>query len=74
MYWNLEVKLIVDILRIYDLSVGGFIRKLTTGFILNWSATSWSFSLLFMQYDTYGMMQILAAEIRLFMRRIFAYS
>ena len=30
-----EAKLIVDISRIYELSVGGFIRKLTIGFILN---------------------------------------
>jgi len=62
---HLEAKLIVDISRTYDLSDVGFIIELTTGFTLNWSAAIGAFSLFFMQYGTYGMMQMLAAEIRL---------
>ena len=57
MYGHLEAKPIVDISQIYDLTVGIFIKKLTTGFKLNWSTTNWSFSPLFMLFDTYEMMQ-----------------
>jgi len=39
--------------------------ELTIGFMLKWSATICGFFLFFMQYDTYGMMQMLAAEIPL---------
>ena len=65
MYVHFEAKLIVDISGIYDLSDGGFIIELTTGFTLNWSAAIGAFSLFFMQHGTNGMMQMSAAEIRL---------